>query len=205
VPHTVPPATILSPSASDQVRSISRIFSGVFALICALMTLIVIGSLGAIFLYTGPNVRVVDDAAEHQAGYVLIGEPLTQRVLATSKALHEIPIRTRLVGMFTLVLFQWGTFAMVFWHLCHLFLLYGRGRIFEADNVSRIRHIGLWLILWGIAPTVSHQICNIAGITDTGWFRMSSVAGVLSGGILFVVARIMDLGRQIENERAGFV
>ena len=77
--------------------------------------------------------------------------------------------------------------------------------MFAPENVTCIRHLAVWLIVWGAAPAISHQIATLNGLMDQGWLKASSLGGIFLGGFLFVLAKVIDLGREIENDRARYI
>ena len=205
MPHAVSVSPDFSNSALERIRSLSRpfrmLFSGLFiGFVCICVCLVL-----ATLLYNGPHFRLSNDLVQQGQGHMLFVAEPTEEVLTTSVAIGDVPMKKRLVGIVSLGILQWGSLIMIFLHFRELFRLYERGLVFSHANVVCIRRIGFWLILWGLAPTVGHQLTVWVGVNDTGWFRMSSVAGVVLGGLLYVIARVMNLGRVIEQEKARFV
>lgn len=202
MPHVVPFAENPSSSALDEIRSLSRPFATLFGLLFYAMACIALFAILATLFYSGQSLRISPD---HTMISIVAPSQLSAEILAKSVAVADLPLQTRLVGIVTLGLLQWGSLTMIFCHFRELFRLYERGVVFAEANVVRIRWLGFWLIVWGVAPTVGHQICEIAGVHDEGWFRLSSVAAVVLGGLLYVIGRVVALGREIEQDRASFV
>jgi hypothetical protein len=118
--------------------------------------------------------------------------------------LSAFPFPQRLAGAASFTL-MWSPAILVVAHLRGLFALYAEGIVFAQENAWRIRRIGLWLIAWAAAPTAGHLLVTAAGILDRGWLRASSVHALILGVLLLVIAQVMELGRQIEQERSEFV
>jgi len=202
MPHAVPLTVGPPSSALDEIRSLSRPFAYLFGFLFCAMALIAICAMLTTLFYSGQAFRISPD---HTVISIVGPSQLTPDVLANSVAVSDLPLQARLLGVVTLGILQWGSLTMIFFHFRALFRLYERGVVFADANVLRIRWLGFWLIVWGLAPTVGHQLCEIAGVHDEGWFRLSSVAAVVLGGLLYVIGRVVDLGREIEQDRASFV
>lgn len=200
MPHAVSLSSAPHSSALDEIRSLSRPFAALFGFLFLAMLTVCIASIAAALFYGGPSLRMTPDHTS-----LLIIPDLTEQVLASTTAIGDMPLKTRLVGIVSLGILQWGSLTMIFFQFRELFRLYERGVVFAAANVACIRRLGFWLIVWGIAPTIGHQLCELASVYDEGWLRASSIAAVVLGGLLYVIGRVMNLGREIELERASFV
>lgn len=87
-----------------------------------------------------------------------------------------------------------------------LFRLYAAGTVFAQENAVRIKRMGLWLILFSATPYVIHEISVPLGNNFDGeWFHMEEVYALVAGVILYVVAQVMEVGHEIEQERDEFV
>jgi hypothetical protein len=104
-----------------------------------------------------------------------------------------------------IVLARYLPAAMVLWNLRGLFALYSEGLIFEAQNVRRVRMIGLGLILSGIASFVVWPLFVFAVEFKHQGFEIAGVGTLVFGGMTFVVARVMELGRELAQEQAEFL
>jgi hypothetical protein len=186
--------------ALDQIRRLSRPFSILFSGLLLSMATIWLVMFTATLFYDGPHVRLSNDFT-----LLMFTAELTEKVLDSTIALSDIPIKSRLVGIFTLGILQWGSLMIIFFQFRELFRLYGDGLVFEHANIVCIRRIGIWLMIWGIAPTIGHQVATLFSVHDEGWFRFSSVAAIIFGGILQVMARVMKLGREMQLEQARFI
>jgi hypothetical protein len=94
--------------------------------------------------------------------------------------------------------------AMAIFHLRQLFALYSRGAVFSEDNIRHIKRFGLWFV-------VAALMFNAAGLVFfivTGQHSHGTANAAMAlvyGGMTWVVARVMELGRQADEERKGFI
>ena len=96
--------------------------------------------------------------------------------------------------------------TFILFHLRALFRLYAEGIVFAPANARRLRFAGFGLILYALAPFVANRTILLAGVTaDPAWLHFDEALALLLGGLLFVVAHIAAFGREIEQERDGFV
>ena len=95
---------------------------------------------------------------------------------------------------------------LLFWNLRRLFGLYARGMVFAPDNARRLKHAGAALIVLGIAPLMNHAF--LAGLNlaiNQIWIQASDVQELILGAIVYVIAQVMQLGHELEEERSQFV
>ena len=185
-------------SQHARIQELSRIFAGLFlgiivlyALWCAL---IMISAVDNPYLHgsLGPT-----------GGKLFLGEP--PPLPADFVPIPSLPIWHRLFFLVVFVAAQ-APFFMVFANVRALFQLYARGVVFAADNARRFKLTGLWLIAAAIAPALSQVVQRGAGLAiDRAWFHMWEVHALILGGLLFVISLVMEVGREIEQERAEFV
>ena len=89
-------------------------------------------------------------------------------------------------------------------HLRQLFALYARGEIFAQANISHIKRFGLWLAASGVVVNVAGRLfAVVTGEPSHG--LANAVMALVFGGMTYVVARVMELGRQADVERREFV
>lgn len=87
-----------------------------------------------------------------------------------------------------------------------LFRLYADGIVFAFENARRIKFMGVGLILYSAAPFVANRVIMLAGVTsDPIWFHLDEVMSLIFGALAFVIGDVMEFGREIEQERDGFV
>jgi len=124
------------------------------------------------------------------AGYVAVGSlPLLQRIAHMAMGV---------------VVFTPG--LMIFWNLRRLFRLYGQGVVFSEANARRIKHIGVWLAANAIAPLISVSVLSALDmVVDHAWFHQDTIPQLVLGGVVYVIAQVMEVGHQIEEERGQYV
>jgi hypothetical protein len=95
---------------------------------------------------------------------------------------------------------------LIFWSLRQLFTLYSKGVVFAPQNTAQIKWLGVWLAVDAVAPFACHLFLTGVGLEiDHRWAHFSSVQELVLGGIVYVIAQVMEVGRQIEDERSQFV
>ncbi len=87
-----------------------------------------------------------------------------------------------------------------------LLRLYAAGVVFAAENGAHIKHIGLGLVAYAVAPCLGNELVMLAdhGV-DMAWFHASEARALILGAFLFVLAHVTEVGREIEQDRDGFV
>lgn len=96
--------------------------------------------------------------------------------------------------------------VLLFWNLQGLFRLYARGQVFAARNARHLQWVGIALLADAILPFVCHLALDATGYEiDRNWAHMTSLQELLLGGLVLVIAQVMLVGREIEQDREGFV
>ena len=117
----------------------------------------------------------------------------------------SLPLVQRLAHMAAGVLVFTPKLA-IFWSLGRLFGLYGQGVVFARANAHHIKWIGAWLAADAAAPFAVHLILNALHLAiDQRWAHLSSLQELVLGGIVYVIAQVMEVGREMEEERGQFV
>jgi len=184
-----PPET----SAQRRVRLGSRalvwLFSGLLTLSCAIL----VAALITMVFYKGELVRIGPDNC-----YIGEGPP-------NSVAFGSLPLHHRLI--YCLVGIVRATpIIMLFWSLRSLFRLYARGRVFAPENGRTFSRIGLWLCAYALSPFVCHLFLSATGYEiDKNWAHMASVQAFVLGLLVLVIGQVMQVGREIEEDREAFV
>ena len=179
-----------------QVRS--RILAALFTGLLWLVTAIAVLFVSAALFYTGHHVLVSAEGVD----IILGGVPT---VPAGAWSLGDLPIRLRLGGVFALVV-QVAPALLVLANRRDLFRLYAAGTGFARENSDHIKRMGQWLIVYALAPFVSVELLILLECAvDRAWFHMVEVQALVLGGILLVIAQVMEAGREIELDRNGFV
>jgi hypothetical protein len=155
-------------------------------------------ALGSAFLvpYAGHHVTIgragmmLNFGPASPSGYVPVGSlPLSQRIAHMAMGV---------------VVFTPG--LMILWNLRQLFRIYGQGVVFSETNARRIKSIGLWLAANAIAPLISVSMLSaLHMVVDHAWFHGDTLPQLVLGGVVYVIAQVMEVGRQIEEEREQYV
>lgn len=185
-----------SPANVRRIRLLSRVlailFTGLLGLtILAHTTILSVGLFLPDHIYTGP------------AGAELVLSSADKATIGMV-ALSTQPLITRLAGAVDLVLAA-IPIMLILWHLRALFLLYAAGTVFSRENAAHLKHIGIWLIAFLPLKFLANMIFQAAGGLDTKWLHASGVYAVILGAIVLVIAQVMEVGREIEQERSEFV
>lgn len=114
------------------------------------------------------------------------------------------PFATHVAGLVAMVLGMVPV-ALICWHLRGLFTLYARSIVFARENAMHLKRIGLWLVIWPIAKFVGNAQFQYFGGTDKAWAQMIFVYAFILGLIVFVIAQVMEFGREIEQEKDSFI
>jgi len=121
--------------------------------------------------------------------------PLPLPVLAAGFVASLLPIGVMVYGLAT---------------MRRLFQLYENGEIFSGQNVRCFRHLGYAIVAWVIASTVYTPLLSVI-ITATNppgekslviQFGSTQLAALIAGGIVMLIAWVMEEGRKLEDERA---
>jgi len=94
--------------------------------------------------------------------------------------------------------------GMAIFHLRQLFALYCRGAVFTEDNIRHIKRFGLWLAVAGVAVNGAGRVFFVVTGQHAHGIANAAMA-VIFGGMIYVVGWVMDLGRQADEERKGFI
>jgi hypothetical protein len=94
--------------------------------------------------------------------------------------------------------------ALALWHLRSLFVLYSLGVVFAESNIRHIKSFGLWLVAAAIAINVAGRL--FVWTTHAALFSTSNAALiVVLGAMIYVIAYVMELGRDADLERKDFL
>jgi hypothetical protein len=178
------------------IRVRSRLFAALFTTALALALVFTLILCAAVLFYDGPLL------AFGPGGVWIAPTP--------GEAAHLSPLTAfsfgqRLTGVFALMMLT-GPAIFIFLHLRSLFQLYAKGVVFAQVNAHHIKATGTGLIAYAMAPFLANRAIWLAGVTlDPVWFHFDEVQALVLGGLLFVIAGVMQLGCEIEQERDGFV
>jgi hypothetical protein len=94
--------------------------------------------------------------------------------------------------------------ALALIHLRSLFVLYSRGVVFAANNIRHIKRFGMWLVVAAIAINLAGRL--FVWTTHAAIFGTANAALiVVLGAMIYVIAYVMELGRQADLERKDFL
>ncbi len=189
-----PPITAPSETAAQRrVRLGSRGLAWLFTGLLTLSTAILITALITMIFYKGELVRIGPDNC-------YIGEGP-----ANSVAFGSLPLPHRLI--YCLVGIVRATpIIMLFWSVRSLFSLYAKGGVFSRQNGQTFSRIGGWLCAYALSPFVCHLFLDATGYEiDKNWAHMASVQAFVLGLLVFVIGQVMQVGREIEEDREAFV
>jgi hypothetical protein len=93
--------------------------------------------------------------------------------------------------------------------LIDLFRLYEAGMVFELANVACFKNLSRVLILWFIAVLISAPLMSLALTINnpvgkrivTISLEYTDLTALVIGGILMVITRVMEIGRELQNEQ----
>jgi len=117
---------------------------------------------------------------------------------------HSLPPATRLAGGLAFAVIG-GSLALAFHWLRALFGAYRRGDVFGPAPQGFMQAAALALIVFALAPGLLQPLLRLVGSPDRGWFHGHSLAALMVGGVLIVLARVMALGREVERETREFI
>ncbi len=179
--------------AQRRVRLGSRALAWLFTGLLTLSSAILVTALVTMLFYKGELVRIGPDNC-----YIGEGPP-------NSVAFGSLPLPHRLIyGLVGIV--RATSIIMLFWSARGLFRLYARGRVFAPANAAQFRRIGVWLCAYALSPFVCHLFLAATGYEiDRNWAHMASVQAFVLGLLVFVIGQVMQVGREIEEDREAFV
>lgn len=189
----IAPVPAAPPAHHLRLRRASRGLSWLFTALLVGVGLIAFVLIAGVVFYTGDDYRIASSA-------VWIGSGPSDSV-----AFHSLSLPHRLayaaVGAVRI-----APSLMIFWHLRALFGLYGRGEVFGRANGRHLGRVGLWLCVYAVAPFLCHLFLSAAGYEiDRKWMHLSSLQAFVLGLLVFVIAQVMQVGREIEEERKAFI
>lgn len=178
-----------------RARILAAVFNGIFWL-CAASNLAT--ALMALF-YQGHNV-----AFGPEGGLISIPKPM-ETLPAGYVYWGDVTLPYRLGGLFALVT-QYVPATMILLHLRGLFRLYAQGIVFAEENAKAFKQMAIWLLVYAVTPFISvHLLMLVHLAIDLAWFHNTELYALGLGSILFVIAEVMQAGREIEQERDEFV
>lgn len=184
------------PPALRRIRHLSLPFEIVFLLLAGLVTLVYVVTVLAALFYTGEHFRLTENGPTFYLG--------SERFAPGSIKIADAPLTSRLLGFIPLTIIQ-GSLIAAFYCLHRLFAAYRHGLVFTELTISWMRRAGVALIIFAIAPGLFQPLVRAAGLRDQAWLHGHTIAALLIGAALFVLASVIALGRQIEEEAKGYI
>lgn len=186
-------ATVDETPAQRRVRLGSAALSWLFAVLFAAAALLAATAIGVALLYRGDLVKAAPEA------FYVGGGPPGAVIFADLPLLHRSAY-----GLVALV--RLTPVVMVFWTLHRLFGGYARREIFSSRAARRFGALGAWLCAYALAPLAGHLFLSSTGYEiDRNWMHLASVQALVVGALVLVIGQVMQVGREIEEDRKGFV
>jgi hypothetical protein len=121
---------------------------------------------------------------------------------------NELPIKLQIIGFF-ISLFPISALIYVITNIRKLFSFYKEGMIFSFEHVSLFKKTAKGLVLWVIlsmlyesAKSVIFSVGNPPGsrVLKVG-LSSAEITTLIVGGIVFIIAWVMDEGRVLNEEK----
>ena len=186
------------PKIVQQIRWASKPMELLATMMLAFMSIFLLLGLSALFLYDGPLFRIDEGAV-----YIFFALDDVASKPETI-AISELPFITR-AGMFIIGILQYAPLLMVLAALRKLFARLRTERVFAQENATILTRMGIWLIVFAIIPAFTDLIAEATGGIDRAWFKYSSIGAVFLGGLLIVLARILEHGSYMEAEQRSIL
>ena len=187
-----PPPAEVSPT-HRRLRLFSRLLSWLFTGLLAAGGLVAAVLVAGILVYPGDDYRIGSDAV-----WIGTGSP-------DSVPFHSLSLPHRLAYVLVGIARTAPT-LLIFWHMRELFRLYAGGTVFAPQNARHLGRAGAWLCAYALAPLACHLFLQATGYEiDRNWMHLGSVQAFVLGLMVFVIAQVMRVGREIEEDRDGFV
>jgi hypothetical protein len=182
--------------ALKRIRRLSLPFEILFAVLAGLVAALFLGVCFAALFYTGENFRLTTGGPTIYFA--------SDAYAPGSVRIADVPLSSRLIGVIPLAAIQ-GSLIAAFFCLHRLFGAYRRGVVFDEAPVRWMRRAGFFLIAFALTPLLFQPLVQAAGLMDRKWLHGHTIAALLVGASLFVIASVIALGRDIEKEGQGYV
>ena len=182
-----------------QLRRLSQPFVILLSIALGLVVLVQVPEIVAIlFFHSGGDFHAAVASSANGIGLSIWGKDPPPGVALESLSFGQ---RSALALLAALCAACGG---LALFHLRQLFALYARGVVFADDNIRHIKRFGVWLALAAIAINASGWLFHmVTGEPSHG--AANAAMAVVYGGMTYVVARVMELGRQADQERKEFI
>lgn len=170
-------------------RLLSWLFTGLLVVVGVVAAVLIAG----IVFYPGDDYRIGSDAV-----WIGTGSP-------DSAPFHSLSLPHKLAYVLVGIARTAPT-LLIFWHMRELFGLYAGGTVFAPQNAKHLGRAGAWLCVYALAPFACHLFLQATGYEiDQRWMHLSSIQAFVLGLMVFVIAQVMRVGREIEEDREGFI
>jgi len=193
------PLVETAPLRHERLRKRGRILAAAFGGIFWLVAASVAAMLATALFYRGHSA-----AFGPEGGWITIPGPI-DKLPPGYTYLADLTLPYRL-GMLFAGVTQFGPAVMIMYHLRGLFRLYARGIVFAQENARAFKRMGQWLIVYAVTPFLSVKLLTLLDLViDKAWFHNTEIYSLGLGIVLFIIAEVMEAGREIEQERDEFV
>lgn len=182
--------------ARNAIRRLSQPFEWLFAL---LLGLSLAGAGMVLFFALAPGFGSI--WLEPANTWLVLGDNAPP---ASAVQFNALPWATQAIAAAAFALIA-GSLAASFWFLHALFACYRRGDVFGADPQRNMQRAGVALVAFALAPGALQPVLAAVGSPDRNWFHAHSLAVLIMGAGLFVFARVVALGREVEREAKEFI
>lgn len=183
-------------SARGAIRRLSRPFEWLFA---SLLALTLAGSGAVLFFALAPGFGSI--WLEPTNTWLVLGNNAPP---PNAVQFNALPWGTQAIAAAAFALIA-GSLAAAFWFLRALFGCYRRGDVFGAEPQRNMQRAGTALVAFALAPGALQPVLAAVGSPDRNWFHAHSIAMLIMGAGLFVFARVVALGREVERETKEFI
>lgn len=182
--------------ARRRIRRLSAPFEGLFA---ALMIGAAALSLAVLFFALAPGFGAIWLNAENT--WLVLGN---DRPPQGAVQFNTLPLATQLIAGAAYLVIS-ASLVAAFFYLRALFRCYRLGDVFGDAPQMFMQRAGLALIIFALAPGGLQPLLHAVGSPDRNWLHGHSLAALIVGAALFVLARVVVLGREVEREAKDFI
>ena len=191
-----PPPRVGPTPSYRKIRAASRGLEVLFAGLLVFFVALMIVSLWILLFYQGTHIAIGPRGGLISFDGRLPADFIPFRDWRLDQKLAYVPV----------VIVRAAPPLALFWCLRQLFRLYGRGVVFADRNAALIKAMGVCLIADAIVPFACHVVLSATGYEiDRMWAHQRAVQELVLGAVVFVIAMVMRAGREIEEDREGFV
>jgi hypothetical protein len=177
-------------------RALAWLFTGlvvVWGLLCVLAGAAFLNPLVGQYFGLGP-----------EGGLLTIG-PVPPHYAPPYVAVASLPLPQRLAHLpVGFIVFMPP--LMILLYTRRLFGLYAQGQVFSPQNARCIQWIGVALVANAITPGLGVLfLTSIHMAIDHKWMHASSLQELILGGAVYVIAQVMQVGHELEEEKGQFI